>query len=137
MLRVSIDKIGKNYDYVVIDCEAGMEHISRQTTRDVDFLVVVTDPTMRGLAAAARTRDLIGEMRTKVGTVGLVVNRVKNGIPPEIEKAVKDYNLNLIAVIPDDPNLAGLEIKGKPIVQLPADSPLRRGVEKILVGFGL
>ncbi len=61
LLRASIDRIAKNYDYVVVDSEAGMEHISRQTTQDVDFLVIVTDPTMRGLTAAVRTRDLIKE----------------------------------------------------------------------------
>jgi CO dehydrogenase maturation factor len=137
MLRQSIDRIAKNYKYVVIDSEAGMEHISRQTTRDVDFLVTVTDPTMRGLTAAARTRDLIKEMRTSVGKVGVVVNRVKNGLPEEISQAIKEYNLELLAAIPEDPNLYNLEIKGKPIIELPEDSPLRKGVTEILDKLGL
>jgi CO dehydrogenase maturation factor len=137
MLRVSIDRIGKNYEYVIIDCEAGMEHISRQTTRDVDFLLIVTDPTMRGLAAAARTKDLIAEMRTSVGFIGLAVNKVKNGIPAEIKKAIEDYKLNLIAVISEDPNLSELEVRGRPIIELPKDSPLRKGAEEILGKFGL
>jgi len=132
MLRQSIDRIAQNYDYVVIDSEAGMEHISRQTTRDVDYLVTVTDPTMRGLTAAARTRDLIKEMRTKVGKVGVVVNRVKNGLPEEISQAIKENNLELLAIIPEDPNLYELEIKGRPIIELPEDSPLRNGVKEIL-----
>jgi CO dehydrogenase maturation factor len=137
MLRLSIDRIAKKYDYVVIDCEAGMEHISRQTTRDVDFLIIVSDPTMRGLTAAARMKELIKEMRTKAGKVGLVVNRVKNGLPAEISQAVKDFGLELIAVIPEDPNLAGLEITGKPVTDLPQDSPLKTGVGEIAAKLGL
>jgi CO dehydrogenase maturation factor len=137
MLRQSIDRLAKSYEFVVIDSEAGMEHISRQTTQDVDFLIAVTDPTMRGLTAAARTRDLIKEMRTKVGRVGVVVNRVKNGLPDEIAQAIKDNNLELLATIPEDPNLYELEIKGKPIIQLPEDSPLRKGVKDILNKLGL
>jgi CO dehydrogenase maturation factor len=137
MLRQSIDRLAKNYEFVVIDSEAGMEHISRQTTQDVDFLITVTDPTMRGLTAAARTRDLIKEMRTKVGRVGVVVNRVKNGLPEEIAQAIKDYNLELLATIPEDPNLYQLEIKGKPIIELPEDSSLRNGVKEILNKLGL
>jgi CO dehydrogenase maturation factor len=137
MLRLSIDRMAKNYDYTVIDSEAGMEHISRQTTRDVDFLLIVSDVTMRGITAAARMKDLIKEMRTKVGKVGLVVNRVKNGLPQEIGKAASDFGLDLIATVAEDPNLADLEIKGKPITELPENSPLRSGAKEIISKFGL
>jgi CO dehydrogenase maturation factor len=137
MLRASIDRLAKNYAYVVIDSEAGMEHISRQTTQNVDFLIIVTDPTMRGLTAAARVKDLIKEMRTKVGNVFLVVNRVRNGLPPEISKAVADFGLKLIVTIPEDPNLPDLEIRGKPIIELPEGSPLRVGVQEIISKTGM
>jgi CO dehydrogenase maturation factor len=137
MLRASIDRLAKNYAYVVIDSEAGMEHISRQTTQNVDFLIIVSDLTMRGLTAAARVRDLIKEMRTKVGSVFLVVNRVKGGLPAEIDKAIADFGLNIIAIIPEDPNLPELEIKGKPIIELPPDSPLRVGVKSIIDKAGI
>ena len=137
MLRQSIDRLAKNYDYVVTDSEAGMEHISRQTTQDVDFLLIVSDPTMRGVNAAGRVKDLINEMRTKVGKVSMVVNRVKNGLPQEIGKAVEGFGLDLIAAIPEDPNLSNLEIQGKPIIELPEDSPLKKGVQEIITKFGL
>ena len=137
MLRLYIDRLAKNYDYVVTDSEAGMEHISRQTTQDVDHLITVTDPTMRGLTAAARVKDLIKEMRTRVGGVYLVVNRVKNGLAPEMEKAINKFGLTLLVAIPEDPNLAELEIKGKPIVDLPEDSPLRVGAQEIITKIGL
>jgi len=137
MLRLSIDRLAKNYDYTVIDSEAGMEHISRQTTRDVDFLLIVSDVTMRGITTAARMKDLIKEMRTKVGKVYLAVNRVKNGLPQEIGKVINDFGLELIATIPEDPNLADLEIKGKPIIELPEDSPLRLGAKEIISKLAL
>jgi CO dehydrogenase maturation factor len=137
MLRLSIDRMAKNYDFVVTDSEAGMEHISRQTTQDVDFLLIVSDPTIRGLTAASRVQELIKEMRTRVGKVGLVVNRVKNGLPPEIAKAIEDFRLNLIAVIPEDPNLSALEIQGRPIVALPEESPLRLGAKEVIGKSGI
>ena len=137
MLRFSMGKLSKDYPYMVVDSEAGMEHISRQTTQEIDFMLAVTDPTMRGLTAAARMKDLIKEMRAKVGKIGLVVNRVKNGLPPELKKAIDEYGLELVAVISEDENLADLEIKGKAIVELPAGSPLRRGVEEIIAKAGL
>jgi CO dehydrogenase maturation factor len=137
MLRLSIDRLAKNYDYVVIDCEAGMEHISRQTTRDVDYLLIVSDPTMRGITAASRVKELIKEMRTSVGKVAMIVNRVKNGLPDEINNVVSGFGMDLVASIPEDPELAGLEIKGKPIIGLPEDSPLRQGVQQVLDKLGL
>jgi CO dehydrogenase maturation factor len=65
MLRISLDRLGRNYDYIIMDCEAGMEHISRQTTRDVDFLLVTSDPTIRGITVAGGIKKLIGELRTQ------------------------------------------------------------------------
>ena len=137
MLRLSIDRLAKNYDYTVVDSEAGMEHISRQTTQDVDFLLIVSDVTIRGITAAARMKDLIKEMRAKVGKVGLAVNRVKNGLPPEIGKAAADFGLDLVATVAEDPNLPDLEIKGKPMTELPENSPLRSGAGEIIAKFGL
>lgn len=138
MLRASLDHLSRNYDYVVIDCEAGMEHISRRTTRDVDILLVTSDPTMRGITTAARMKELIGKLRVKAGKISLVVNRVANGrIPEELKKIIDELGLELMATIPEDPGLAGLEIKGLPVIQLPPDSPLQVGVREIANKLGL
>ncbi|TFH48236.1 MAG: hypothetical protein E4G89_06620 [Methanothrix sp.] len=136
-LRGSIDRLAGNYDYVVIDNEAGMEHISRQTTRDVDILLIVSDPSIRGITAAERMKDLIGELRSRVGRIGLVVNRVRDGIPPQIVKAVEATGIDLITAITEDTNILDLEINGKPLIDLPADSPLRRGVEDMAAKLDL
>ena len=137
MLRLSMERLAKTYDYMVVDSEAGMEHVSRQTTQDIDVLLTVSDPTMRGITAAARMKDLIAEMRTRVGKIYLVVNRVKDGLPQEIARAVSNFGLEIIASVAEDPYLADLEIKGKPITELPEDSPLRLGARAIVSELGL
>ncbi|MCJ7807416.1 MAG: AAA family ATPase [Dehalococcoidia bacterium] len=130
-LRDCIDRLAGNYDYVVIDCEAGMEHISRQTTRDVDIMLLVSDPTIRGVSAATRMKDLIAELRNHVDRIALVVNRVSDGLPPEIDQAIKEAKLELIAVLPQDAGMMPLEVKGAPLTGLPSESPLRQGVSEI------
>ncbi len=136
-LRDCIDRLAGNYDYVVIDSEAGMEHISRQTTRDVDILLLASDPTIRGISAAARMKELIGELRTHVGRIALVVNRVSDGLPTEIGQAIEEAELELIAVLPEDPDMMRLEVRGAPLTGLPAESPLRKGVLALAVKLGL
>ncbi len=136
-LRVSLDRLAQSYEYVIVDSEAGMEHISRQTTRDVDYLLLVSDPTIRGITAAARMKELIAELRTQVGKIYLVVNRTPGELPPQIAKAIADFELQLIAAIPEDPNIAVLEVEGDPLTQLPPDSPLQTGVMEIAEKSGL
>ena len=138
-LRASLDQLVKDYryNYIVMDCEAGMEHISRQTTKDVDILLIISDPTIRGVTVAARMRDLIGELRTKVGKICLVVNRVNGELPPQIKKAIDEFGLQVIATISEDPYIADLEIKGTPLIELPQDSPLQVKVKEIAKSLGL
>src|SRR5512138_1037329 len=80
-LREVIDSISKNYRYVVIDNEAGMEHLSRRTTRDVQHLLIVTDPTQRGLVAAERIGTICRELDIHIDNAGLIVNRVQGQLP--------------------------------------------------------
>jgi len=136
-LRGCIDRLASNYDYVVVDSEAGMEHISRQTTQDVDILLLISDPTMRGISAAARMKDLIGELRTHVDRIALVLNRVHDGPHPDIERAIKETGLELIGVLAEDPSMTELEVKGAPLTELAPDSPLRQGVSEIARRLGL
>jgi len=138
-LRASLDQLVKDYkyNYIVMDCEAGMEHISRQTTRDVDVLLIMSDPTIRGITTAARMKDLIGELRSKIGKVGLIVNRVKGELSPEIKKAIDESGLQVIALVPEDPDIAGLEMKGRPVTELSQESPLQLKVKEIAEGLSL
>ncbi len=133
MIRFSVDKLARSYDYVVMDCEAGLEHISRQTTQDIDYLLMVTDPSMRGLNTCIRLKQLIKEIRTEVkGGALLVVNRLRNGISDEMRDAAQKAELVIIATIPEDYSLSDLDAKGQPIIGLPLDSSFRRSVQEML-----
>ena len=131
MLRQIIDRLGSHYDYVVIDCEAGMEHLSRQTTRDIDLLLLVSDPTVKGVYTARKMKELMGELRTRVGRVALVLNRVRGPISAEVSRVIEEGGLELVQRLPEDPALADLEARGRPVKELPPDSPLRLGVEEL------
>jgi CO dehydrogenase maturation factor len=141
MLRVCVDHLSKSYDYVVIDNEAGLEHLSRRTTRDVDLLLIVSDPTTRGLIAAARVAELIHELHTHAGQVGLVVNRVMSGngdepqLAPPLQQIITDNNLQLLGLIPQDPTVAEFDALGKPLAELSPDAPVRKRVEEIIISI--
>jgi len=141
MLRVCVDHLSKSYDYVVIDNEAGLEHLSRRTTRDVDLLLIVSDPTTRGLIAAARVAELIHELHTHAGQVGLVVNRVMSGngdepqLAPPLQQIIADNSLQLLGLIPQDPTVAEFDALGKPLAELPPDAPVRKRVEEIIISI--
>lgn len=132
MLRLIIDQIANSYPWVVIDNEAGLEHLSRRTTRDVDVLFIVSDATIRGITTAGRVAAMLGELETKVGRHYLIVNRAANGLSPELEAAIKDLGLELLAVMPDDPTVAEFDAAGKALVGLPADSPLSEALDPVV-----
>jgi CO dehydrogenase maturation factor len=138
MLRVIIDRLNKQYDYVVIDNEAGMEHLSRRTTRDVDVLLLVTDPTQRGLIAAKRMKEMVPGLEINVGHTYLIVNRVQEqgsreseGLPEPLAEAIEQAELDLIGVVSEDPSMAEFEFTGRPLVELPSESTVYQAVCKI------
>lgn len=132
MLRVIVDRLTANYDYVVIDNEAGMEHLSRRTTRDVDVLLLVTDPTQRGLIAAQHMAAMVPELDISVGKQYLVINRLRGGrMPSELAAAVAKSGLSLLGTTPDDPGLAEFEFTGRPLVDLPSESPAWQAVQEM------
>lgn len=132
MLRVLIDSMSEHYMYVVIDNEAGMEHLSRRTTRAVDVMFIVSDPSQRGLQTAARIRALAGEMDINVGRYLLVLSRVRGPLEPELAEAVEKTGLELAGVVPDDPEVSRLDGAGLPMSGLTEDSAARKAVGKIM-----
>lgn len=137
MLRSIIDHIKDGYDYVVVDCEAGMEHISRQTTHNVDYLVIVSEPTARSLNAASGIKVLISDLRTSTGKVSLVINRVAKELPKKVWDRVEKLGLEPVITIREDGGLYDLEIDGRPVVELPAEAPVRKGVLQLASDLGL
>jgi CO dehydrogenase maturation factor len=136
ILRTSVDRLSGSYDYVVIDNEAGLEHLSRRTTQDVDLLLIVSDPTLRGIIAAGRVAELIDELDTAVGAAYLVVNRVNgDDLSEPLKAAIAEQKLNLAGLLPADSAVNDLDAMGQPIVALPEDAPVRRTLETILASL--
>jgi CO dehydrogenase maturation factor len=131
MLREIIDGLGRQYDFIVIDNEAGMEHLSRRTTRDVDILLVVTDPTVRGMKAAEGIVKLADELQIRVGQSLLVVNRVAGDLPPALQQALEHIRVPLAATIPADAAIGELDAAGYPLVSLDVQSPASVAVEAL------
>ncbi|MDY6876845.1 MAG: AAA family ATPase [Chloroflexota bacterium] len=137
MLRVIVDRLGKQYDYVVIDNEAGMEHLSRRTTRDVDVLLLVTDPTQRGLVTAQHMAEMVPELEIGVGHTYLIVNRLRGEMDARLADAVVQTGLELVATVPEDISMAEFEFTGRPLVELPAETAAYRavwGIAKKIMG---
>jgi CO dehydrogenase maturation factor len=127
-----VDSISKNYRYVVIDNEAGMEHLSRRTTRDVDHMLIVTDPTQRGLVAAQRIAELRNELDIRVENAYLIVNRLNGEMPEALDKAIQQLPIPLLGVVPADRDLMDFEFSGRPLVDLGKDSPVFRSVAEMM-----
>lgn len=131
MLRVIVDRLSKNYDYLVIDNEAGLEHLSRRTTRDVDSLLLVSDPTIRGLTAVERVLDLVKELKTKVSRSFLVINRTSGDLPSSLGDFVARLPAQYLGTVALDPGIADLDARGEPLVQVAGDSAIYRKVEEV------
>ena len=131
-LRGVIDSISKNYRYVVIDNEAGMEHLSRRTTRDVQHLLVVTDPSMRGIVAAERIASFRDTLDINIENVHLIVNRVLGELPPTVMNKINEMGLPLLGTVPADNEIGELDIMGEPLVGLSEDSAAYQGISSML-----
>ncbi len=132
IFRRYLDIMTKQYEYVVMDNEAGMEHLSRRTTRGVDVMFIASDPTVRGIRTALRIRDLARELKLDIRRMALVVSRVRDGLADNLRAIAEEGNLELAGVVPDDPLIVSLDEEGRAITELPEDSPARRAVEDIL-----
>jgi CO dehydrogenase maturation factor len=122
LARKCLDLLTGNYQYIVIDNEAGMEHFSRLTTRDVDLLFIVSDSSQRGILTASRIRDLIHELDLRIVREVLVINRVQGNPDPQIYEEVKKQNLELGGILPVDEEVYRYDSEGKPTFQLPLES---------------
>jgi CO dehydrogenase maturation factor len=118
LLTQYLDKLMVNYASIVIDNEAGMEHLSRMTTNNIDALLVVSDPTKRGLQAAARILELTRELKLNIGRSFLLVNQAKDSQVSSIESFIKGYNMDLLGVIPDDSKVREFDLQGIATIEL-------------------
>jgi CO dehydrogenase maturation factor len=131
-LRDILDKLSDNYPYVVMDNEAGMEHLSRRTTQDVQHLFIVSDPTMRGIVAAERIVDLKDELEISVENTYLIINRVPGDLPAPLQEKVNQIQVPFLGPIPMDENVMQFDFSGRPLLELDTQSPVYQAVSNIL-----
>ena len=133
VLRQVIGQLSDAYPWVVIDNEAGLENLSRRIVRSVDWLVLVTDTSQRGLLTVERLHALAREMEVGFGHLALVINRLRGPEPSQAasERAAR-LGADLLLGLPDDVGVAVLADAGEPVVSLPADNPLLRALEPLL-----
>jgi CO dehydrogenase maturation factor len=122
LLTGFLERLTGNYPYMVMDNEAGMEHISRLTTNNVDVLLVVSDTSRRGLQAAVRINKLANELNIGVSKSYAIINQVKETPSDTIVNILKDGDLELVGAIPEDRMIYEYDLDGRPTVKLPEDS---------------
>jgi CO dehydrogenase maturation factor len=132
VLSTVLEKLLENYPYLVIDNEAGMEHLSRLTTKKLDVFYVVSDASRRGLTAAARIWNLVDELKIQVGEKHLILNQVRNGeVGPELMAEINRMKLNLAGVVPEDDEIYARDQAGQATSVLGPDNPAVRAARAI------
>ena len=130
-LRQIIDNLAKSYDYVVIDTEAGLEHLSRRTTQNVDVMIVVSDASKRGLGTAKRIKKLANELEIKFKEIYVVANKVNDENKTIVEENAKELGLNLIGKLPFNEEIAKYDLVGKPLYDIDENNEVYKIVENI------
>ncbi|MFH1640366.1 MAG: AAA family ATPase [Candidatus Omnitrophota bacterium] len=128
VLRNIIEKLIKEYDYVVIDNEAGLEHLSRRTTRSADALVVISDATKVGLRSAYRINELAKELKIKIKKRLLIINRYDDEIDIP---SIKDIGLERLGAIPQDNNIIKASLNGDSLLALDDESKSLNALRKM------
>lgn len=138
VLKTQIDKYAKNYRYLVMDNEAGLEHVARGTLPHVDTMLLISDCSRRGIQAVARIAEMIEEMQLRPGQMGLIVNRAPGGILDDGVKAeIEKHGLKLFGVLPHDDAVYRCDCNGEPTAKLPDSDPVKVALKGIMGSIGL
>ncbi|MCC8101993.1 MAG: AAA family ATPase [Clostridiales bacterium] len=138
LLQAQLAKLIPNYKYVVVDNEAGMEHISRGILPKVDTMLLISDCSRRGVQATERIAELVKECHLNPKTIGLIVNRAPNGqLNAGTKEEIEKSGLSLLGVVPQDEQVYEYDCEGRPTSSLPEDSPVRLALDEILKKINL
>ena len=138
VLQTQVTKYAKNYSYIVMDNEAGLEHVARGTLPHVDTMLLISDCSRRGVQAVARIAEMIDEMGLNPGQMGLIINRAPNGVLDDgIKAEVEKHGLKLFGVLPQDDAVYRCDCEGEPSAKLPAETPIKKALADILSNLGL
>ncbi|MCG6880518.1 MAG: AAA family ATPase [Deltaproteobacteria bacterium] len=131
LLTQYLEKLIDNYRYLVVDNEAGMEHISRLTTNNIDVLLVVSDATRRGLQAAHRIVELADALKLNINRKLVMVNRTREAQSEVLEDAIAQYDIELIGMVPEDAGVQQFDLEGRPTVELPGENEALKAAYRI------
>ena len=138
MLKRQMDKYVPNYSYVVMDNEAGLEHVARGTLPHVDTMLLISDCSRRGVQAAARIAEMVGELDLKPGQMGLIINRAPQGQLDEgIRAEIEKHSLTLFGVLPHDEAVYRCDCDGEPSAYLPESDPMKAALKGIMKSINL
>ena len=132
LVRGCIDGLSRNYQYVVMDNEAGLEHLSRRTTRNVDALLIVSDPSVRGIRTATRLNDLTHELEIGIAARYLVVNRGEEPLDPALTEEIDKTGLAFLGVVPHDEGIVRCDLDGTGLFALPDNSVALAAVKRMV-----
>jgi CO dehydrogenase maturation factor len=135
VIRKLIDGWSKNYAYVVMDNEAGMEHLSRRTTQNIDELLLVSDHSVKGLRAVARIRELVAELKLIIKRESIIINQVPDGINPLITQEMDRLGIIPAVIIPVDEEMQRYDLEQKPLFDLPDNSKAVTAVNHLMDGL--
>ncbi len=128
-----MDRLRNNYAFLVMDNEAGMEHLSRRTAENIDELLVVSDHSVKGVRTAARIRDLVNELKLDARRVSFIISRVPGGKPDRpVTDELKLAGITPAAIIPADESLVQLDMEKRSILEVPDNSPAASAVKKLI-----
>ena len=138
VLKTQVDKYAKNYSYIVMDNEAGLEHVARGTLPHVDTMLLISDCSRRGIQAVARIAEMVSELKLNPGQMGLIVNRAPGGVLDEGVRAEIDrHGLKLLGVLPQDEAVYRCDCDGEPSAKLPQSNPVKTALRGIMESIGL
>lgn len=123
VLRKFMDVLAADYPFVVVDNEAGMEHLSRRNTKKIDLLLVVCDHSVKAARAAGRIVDLVEELKLQVGGRFLVLNRAPGEISTEVRAEIARSGLDVLAKLPEDPEVQKADVSGTPLIDIREEAP--------------
>jgi len=132
ILRGTVAVLSNNYPYLVMDNEAGLEHLSRRTMQNVDLMFITSDASARGIRSAGRVKQLVDNLKLDIKKMYLVVTRVKEHSIDALKAEIEKTKLELAGTIPMDEQVVNLDLLSKPLVDLDDDSPVVKAVNKIL-----
>jgi len=132
VLRDFVARLQPNYQAVIVDNEAGMEHLSRHTVENIDVLLMVADPTPVGIITVRRLIELVKELKLEAPKIGLVLNRTNGNLNQNIEKTVEKLDVQVLGNIPRDPAVEEYSLAERSLMELPENSPAAVAAAKLI-----